>query len=139
MAVQCIKAIDGFFILNIFIWAIMPAINLPSPQFNNIFYEFGYENNPTIEQLRSTLIRDAISNQKYTASVRRTFLFKCWNAYFTGKHIKNYKVFEDDKTANILHADSIENISRGAKSDSGKKNGEQSRQDYIEKVVETVQ
>ncbi len=68
------------------------------------------ERNQSTFNLRTALIRDAMATQRYTPSVKRSFLTKCWNAYFTGKLVKTYNFKENEKTPHILHIDSIEKL-----------------------------
>lgn len=63
-------------------------------------------NNSTIV-LRTTLIRDAMSMKRYTPSIKRIFLTKCWNAYFEGKEIKNYTFKDGEEVPVMIHHEDL--------------------------------
>ncbi len=51
----------------------------------------GVETNPTITLLRSTLIRNKISQKKLSVVVLNAYIVKTWNAYITNKELKVLK------------------------------------------------
>lgn len=68
------------------------------------------EHNGSTFNLRTTLIRDAMSQKRYTPSIKRAFLTKCWNAYHEGRHMKKYLVIDGEKWASVIPSKELKNV-----------------------------
>lgn len=71
--------------------------------FNDELHQLSPEKNVSTFNLRTVLIRDAMSMKRYTPSVKRAFLTKCWNAYFKNEEVKTYKISEGEKFQTVVH------------------------------------
>lgn len=78
--------------------------------FNSELFDFVPNRNTSTSTLRMILINDQQSDKRFTPSVRRAFLIRCWNAFWAGKEVKIYLTKDINKPHYVTHIDKINTL-----------------------------